>query len=265
MSPLWAIVPGCQDESACLEDCVSIAVAIMCKTPLPGQSKTRLSPPLHPDQCAEISACFISDLAQTIHALAADGVAGGAVYTPLGSETRLRALLPDGFELTLQSDGVLGDRLLRGTADLLEKGHNGVILVNSDSPTLPLSILRSAVTAVRGRDCVVLSPAIDGGYTLIGLSKPHAHLFANIPWSTPDVYELTLVRAAEIGLPVVNVPGWYDVDDASSLEMLEAELSGHPLAFTMQRGANAPVTRAFLSRLGRTMGNSRVAFQRDHA
>ena len=68
---------------------------------------------------------------------------------------------------------------------------------------------------MRRGDNVVLSPAADGGYTLIGLSKPHARLFADIPWSTSEVYRLTLERAREIGLPVVEVPGWYDVDDAS--------------------------------------------------
>ena len=67
--------------------------------------------------------------------------------------------------------------------------------------------------AAAGEDAVVLGPAIDGGYTLIGLSRPHARVFEDIPWSTPDVYRLTIERAAEIGVPVVNVPRWYDVDD----------------------------------------------------
>jgi uncharacterized protein len=227
---------------------LSIAVAIMCKTPESGQSKTRLSPPLHPDECAEISACFISDLARTIDGLTADGVVGCAVYTPLGSEAALRKLLPNGFALTKQSDGAFGERLLQGIVDLLSQGHEGVILVNSDSPTLPLSILRAAVEAVRSGDCVVLSPAHDGGYTLIGLSKPHERLFADIPWSTNAVYELTLVRARESGLPVVNVPGWYDVDDAGSLKMLEDELLDRPMSFSNVPGASAPATRAFLSR-----------------
>ncbi len=227
---------------------MTIAVAIMCKTPQPGQSKTRLSPPLQPEECAEISACFITDLASTINALTGDGMVGCAVYTPIGSEACLRTLLPDGFDLTLQSDGTFGERLLQGVIDLLAKGHDGAILINSDSPTLPLSILRDAVAAVRSRDCVVLSPAFDGGYTLIGLSKPHARLFANIPWSTSAVYDLTLIRARELGLPVVNVPGWYDVDDATSLQILEDELAGQTWSYSNIQGARAPATRAFLER-----------------
>ena len=226
-----------------------VAVAIVCKTPAAGKSKTRLSPPLRPEECAAISSCFIRDLSQTIQSLAEDGdVQGCAVYTPFGSEAALRQMVPDAFELTLQGEGDLGARLLKGTLDLLEAGYGGAILVNSDSPTLPKAILRAAVDAVRQGDNVVLSPALDGGYTLIGLSSPHARLFEDMPWSTEDVYRLTLARAAELGLPVVPVPGWYDVDDEASFRMLEDEVDGHRPAFASTHlvAAAAPATRNFV-------------------
>ncbi len=226
-----------------------VAVAIICKTPMAGKSKTRLSPTLLPDECAEISRCFIRDLSTTIEALAVDGdVAPCAVYTPLGSEQALRRLLPYGVKLFLQGEGDLGARLLKGTTDLLAAGYAGAVLINSDSPTLPKAIMRLAVDAVRQGDNVVLSPAFDGGYTLVGLSRPHARLFEDIPWSTADVYRLTLQRAREIGLPVVNVPGWYDVDDATSFRMLEDEFEGIKPAFAPAHitGAEAPATRRFL-------------------
>ena len=226
-----------------------VAVAIMCKTPAPGASKTRLSPPLRPEECAAISACFIRDLSGTIQSLADGGTAVGyAVYTPAGTEKALRSLLPADFGLALQCEGDFGARLLQGTRDLLAAGHAGAILVNSDSPTLPVSILRDAVAAVQRGDNVTLSPAVDGGYTLIGLSHPHARLFEDIPWSTADVYRLTLERARDIGLPVETVQGWYDVDDAASFRMLEDELAGKQLSF-MEAGtqsASAPATRQFV-------------------
>jgi rSAM/selenodomain-associated transferase 1 len=227
----------------------TVAAAIVCKTPMAGQSKTRLSPPLRPEECAAISSCFISDVSSTIQSLADDGdVTGYAVYTPRGSEAALRGLLPDRFVLMPQGEGDLTARLIEATADLLEAGHAGAILVNSDSPTLPKAILREAVDAVRRGDNVVLSPAFDGGYTLVGLSRPHARLFADIPWSTGEVYRTTLERAREIGLPVINVPGWYDVDDAASLRMLEDELSGQRPAFLPSHlvVAPAPATRQFM-------------------
>ena len=224
----------------------TVAVAIMCKTPESGKSKTRLSPPLQPDECAAISACFIRDLSATIGSLADDGdVTGYALYTPVGSEGLLRSLIPAHFEIAPQRGDGFGERLMHGTNDLL-KTHAGAILVNSDSPTLPRSILRAAVDAVQSGDNVVLSPADDGGYTLIGLSRLHVRLFDDIPWSTSAVHRLTVERAAEIGLPVVNVPGWYDVDDAASLRMLEDEFTGRRPTFAETRGADAPATQGFL-------------------
>ncbi len=227
----------------------SIAVAIVCKTPIAGQSKTRLSPPLRADQCAALSACFIRDISNTIQSLIADDdVIGYALYTPQGSEALLRPLLPPGFRLLAQNDGGLGARLIKGAADLLAVGHVGIVLVNSDAPTLPTTVLRKAVDAVR-RDCeVVLSPALDGGYTLIGLSRLHTKLFVNIPWSTADVYRATLDRARELGLAIENVPGWYDVDDAASLQILADELSGRfPICARHDLiGTDAPATRKFM-------------------
>ena len=227
----------------------TVAVGIVCKTPAAGFSKTRLSPPLRPEECAVLSACFIRDLAETVHAASLDGQATPyAVYTPAGSEDALRTLLPAGFRLLLQCDGDLGTRLLAAMAALLGAGHAGAILVNADSPTLPPSILQAAVEAVLREDAMVLGPATDGGYTLIGLSRPHGRIFADIPWSTPDVYRLTIKRAEEIGLPVVNVPLWYDVDDEETLRVLEAELAGRPPSFAPPgiMGAPAQATRRFL-------------------
>jgi rSAM/selenodomain-associated transferase 1 len=225
---------------------MSIAVGIFCKTPSPGASKTRLSPPLTPDECAALSACFIRDLAATIaDVAAADDVVPYAIYTPAGSEAALQTLLPPVFRLLLQAEGDFTVRVIAATRGLLAN-HDGAILVNSDSPTLPVSILRSAIDATR-RGGLVLSPALDGGYTLIGVSALHEQLYRDIPWSTPQVYAATLARAEEIGMPVTNVPGWYDVDDAASLALLRDELAGKPLGFTQIKGASATATRAFLA------------------
>lgn len=238
----------------------SIAVAIICKTPMAGFSKTRLSPPLRPEDCAALSECFIRDLAATVRSLVnmrADlgEVAGYAAYTPVGSEQELCAMLPPEFRLLAQSEGDLGARLLHATRDLLAAGHSGAILVNSDSPTLPQPILADAVRALRNSDNAVLSPALDGGYTLIGLTKPHAHLFADIPWSTPQVCRLTLQRAREIALPVTSLAQWYDIDDEYTFRLLQAELAGERLEFAApgMAGADAPCTRQFLARRIATM------------
>ena len=224
----------------------TVAIGIFCKTPTPGLSKTRLSPPLRPDECAAISACFIRDLTATIAEVVRDGTSVGyAVYTPLGTETALRTLLPPGFRLLPQCEGDFGVRLMTATRDLL-RTHAGAIMVNADSPTLPASILSAAVSATRRGNAVVLSPALDGGYTLIGVSHMHPRLYEDIPWSTAAVFQKTVERAAGIDLPVVTVPGWYDVDDAASLAVLQSELSGEPPFADAFPGAEAPATRAHL-------------------
>jgi rSAM/selenodomain-associated transferase 1 len=229
-------------------DVRSVAVGIFCKTPAAGFSKTRLSPPLEPEDCSAISACFIRDLASTIHSLGGN-VAPYAVYTPAGTEPALRGLLPPSFRLLLQCDGEFGTRLSHAVSSLLQAGHAGAILVNADSPTLPAPILQAAVDALLTEDAVVLSPSFDGGYTLVGLSRPHPEIFVDIPWSTSQVHRLTMQRAAEIDVPVINIPGWYDVDDDQTLQMLHAELAGQRLPFADPglTGADAPATRRFLA------------------
>jgi rSAM/selenodomain-associated transferase 1 len=225
----------------------TIAVGIFCKTPAAGLSKTRLSPPLRLDECAALSACFIRDIAETIGDVAQGaGATGYAVYTPRGTEDVLRELLPPEFRLHAQCDGDFGARVATAMRELLAR-HAGVILVNADSPTLPASILREALSAVQAGNSIVLSPALDGGYTLIGLPVMREELFVDIPWSMPTVYADTVARAGALGLPVVNVAGWYDVDDPASLDLLLAELAGRNLSFTSLRGARASATRKHLA------------------
>jgi rSAM/selenodomain-associated transferase 1 len=228
----------------------TIGIAVLCKTPEAGRSKTRLSPPLLPEQCAEMSACFIRDLTANLQSLCGDGgMAGYAVYTPVGSEERLRRLLPAEFGLVIQSDGGFDRRLRTAVEDILALGHHGAIIINSDSPTLPPGIVADAAACLLDGDCVALSPAIDGGYTLIGLTQVHRRLFEDIPWSTEVVHRLTEERAAEIGLKVCNVAPWYDVDDAASLHLLGRELSGQRPAFARAEHpvAPAPATKAYLA------------------
>jgi hypothetical protein len=234
-----------------------VAIGLFCKTPAAGRSKTRLSPPLAPEECSEISTCFIRDLAASVAAVAeATEAAPVAIYTPAGTEHQLRSLLPPSFSLLLQDEGELGQRLTVAVRQLLDAGHRGVILLNSDSPTLPLSVLRDAVRALQRDACVVLAPATDGGYTLIGVTEPHRALFTDMPWSTPAVFELSLARARTLGLPVVTLPLWYDVDDAATLDLLERELAGTspPFAAPGLVGADAPATRAFMARRGAKSG-----------
>ena len=124
-----------------------------------------------------------------------------------------------------------------------------MLLVNSDSPTLPPALLEQAASALRaGGDRVVFGPATDGGYYLVGLKAAHPRLFAGIAWSTGDVLARSLARAAEIGLSAHLLDPWYDVDDFDSLAILRAEIAGHaPACARGLRGGPAAATRALLA------------------
>jgi glycosyltransferase A (GT-A) superfamily protein (DUF2064 family) len=109
-------------------------------------------------------------------------------------------------------------------------------------------LLREAVEALRRPgERVIFGPALDGGYTLIGLKGRAPDLFADIPWSTADVLSASLARAASAGLPAALIDPWYDVDDEESLAWLIAEIRGERLEGLTMSGAHAPATRAVLA------------------
>ncbi len=226
------------------------AIGVICKAPRVGLAKTRLIPRLGSERAAKLSACFLQDIAASITSLAASmDVRGYAIFAPRDAETELRAIMPSQFGLLCHSDGNLGRVLLGATRELLAQGHSCVVLVNSDSPTLPTGRLREAMEhlSVSG-DRVVLGPATDGGYYLIGLKTAHPRLFEDVTWGSDAVLAETLSRAMEIGLPVVRLAAWYDVDDAESFTILKAELRGQSPEFAGGGGARA--TRAFLASIG---------------
>jgi len=230
----------------------SCALGIMAKAPSAGIVKTRLTPPLIPEEAAMLSSCFLRDTVNNIQGLRtirrADGV---IVYTPANEIRAFIGLAPKDFQLLAQRGETLGDRLLNATSDLLAMGYDSTCLVNSDSPTLPTAILESAIDALEpDGDRLVLGPAEDGGYYLIGLKRAHQILFDRIAWSTSEVLAHTIDRSRQISLDVVMLPSWYDVDDTSTLNRLCTELfcpdessrNGHNIYA-------APFTREYLGNL----------------
>lgn len=245
------------------------ALGVMIRTPRVGASKTRLVPPLTPTEAAELSVCFLRDTAANICAAAATaeviragGAAGVAVYTPAGSKQQLAALLPAQFQLLAQRGADLSARLQHATTDLLRAGYESLCLLGADSPTLPQAVLAAAVTELaRAGDRIVLGPAHDGGYYLIGLKRPHLHLFTGIDWSTERVLAQTIARAEELKLEVGLLPAWYDVDDAASLarlcaELCQAQTDGDDCSGPV--GYSAPHTRALLADLLAREGRARI-------
>ncbi len=222
------------------------ALTVMAKAPRPGQVKTRLSPPLTLEQTAALNICFLKDTTENLASVAAS--AGLISYTPVGDEALFAGLLPETFALVAQRGDGFGERLLAAAEDILAIGYGSVCLIDSDSPTVPASAFAQAVEALqRPGDRVVLGPSEDGGYYLIGLKVAHREPFEQITWSTSSVYEETVARCVAAGIDVVTLPTWYDVDDAQTLAVLEAELlDGVRPEFTSVQGYPAPHTRSYL-------------------
>ena len=227
----------------------------MAKAPRPGHSKTRLSPPLSLAAAASMGAAFLRDTTENI-ALAARtaSVQGYVAYAPAGLEALFAGHLADDTRLLL-ADGQgtmppgvqgFGRCLLHAIRSLLQAGHPAACVLNADGPTLPTEILVRAAHALEAPgDRAVLGPADDGGYYLLGLKAPHPELFEDIEWSTGAVAAQTRARAAAIGLELVELPPWYDVDDGAALaRLLEAFRVPSGRAFA------APATRACAERLG---------------
>jgi rSAM/selenodomain-associated transferase 1 len=233
------------------------AIAVMAKAPRPGQVKTRLVPPLSPSSASALSASFLRDITENIAVAARDAAIQSYVaYAPAGFAQSFEGMLADGTRLVL-ADGIgisvsgvegFGRSLLHAAQALFAKGHGAVCLLNSDSPTLPTRLLVEAASALaEAGDRVVLGPADDGGYYVVGLKAAHVHLFQNISWSTENVAEETRVRARALGLPVVELDTWYDVDDAASLRRLCRELGSGAAGGLSPY--SAPATADCLSRL----------------
>jgi len=224
------------------------AIAVMAKAPRVGDAKTRLVPPLSAAEAARLSACFIRDATENIAAAAQQAaIAGYIAYSPPDAAAEFAPLLAEGTRLLPSRRNGLGASLYDAVEDLLAAGYGSTCLVNSDSPTLPTSLLVDAARALSfPDDRIVLGPAEDGGYYLIGLKQAHARLFDDVAWSTPLVFAQTVERAREIGLEPLVLPMWYDVDDAESLHRLNAELLGEGDQGDRGAAYRAPHTAAFL-------------------
>jgi uncharacterized protein len=223
----------------------SCAIGVMAKTPRPGFSKTRLCPPLRPEQAAALSAAFLRDTTINIaQAALSVPVAGYAAYAPSGTEEALIPHVAEGTVCVLADGSVpipqgvegFGRCLLHAILQMFAAGHAAACVLSSDTPTLPIQFLVTAVNALLAGNHrrVVLGACDDGGYYLLGMRFPHARLFADIAWSTSSVAATTRTRAAELGLDLVELPPWYDVDDAAALERLVRDSAGYDALWTRQ-------------------------------
>lgn len=208
-------------------------LGIFVKQPVPGQVKTRIAAALGVEAATAVYAAFISDVADRFRETADHRVLCFSPATPDAREYFLQVAAGD-YQLSPQPEGSLGDRMSRFfehqfpasevAAGCAESGAGGrVVLIGSDSPTLPRGFVERAFEALRTHQCV-LGPATDGGYYLIGQGERSQPIFNGIDWSTPAVLEQTIRQIDELGLHISLLPPWYDVDTPEDWQLLRGHI-----------------------------------------
>lgn len=206
-------------------------LVMVAKEPIPGRCKTRLCPPLDLSMAAALYECFLRNLTARLQGLVRPGRSAGIAYTTESDPAYFGSRVPADFRLMAQEGPDLGTRLPAVARICLREPGDRVVILSSDSPTLPPAFLESAFDELERHD-VVLGPCDDGGYYLVGLRAYTTAIFERITWSTERVLRETLERAETAGLSVGLLPAWYDIDTATDLERLRAALTleyGPPL------------------------------------
>ena len=198
---------------------------IFLKAPQPGTVKTRLGL----GGAAE-SAAYQRLVGQVLQEMAVfNGVE--LRFAPADAEKEIRPWLKDGWTAAPQGDGDLGDRMHLAFGEAFGKGAKRVVIIGSDCPYVSAGDIRAAWKALDTSD-LVLGPAEDGGYWLIGLRQEQPGLFANMPWSSKQVFSETIGRAKALGLKTSLLRTLSDVDTREDWEkFISAEALGqrpHP-------------------------------------
>ncbi len=194
------------------------ALILFGRLPEPGRVKTRLSPPLSPAQCLAVHEWLLRHALKRLAPLPVARLWQWAGRTDAGHETLLRQARRMGWRLAPQASGDLGARMRHALESALRR-YRRVVLVGSDCPGLSPKYIEQALAAL-DRTPLVLGPAIDGGYVLIGMTRrglAARGIFEDMPWGTPEVLPLTLSRARLAGLAPARLPPLADVDHDTDL------------------------------------------------
>ena len=187
-------------------------LGIFVRSPIAGEVKSRLAPVVDAPHARDLYLAFVADLVARL----ASSKHRPTIFLAGDRTTELLAILDARWPIEPQGEGTLGDRMVAAFAHLLKEPGDRAVIVGSDSPDLPLPFLKRAFHALKHRD-VVLGPAMDGGYYLIGLRASAPRLFDGIHWGSSTVFDETLDAIERERLSMSVLPPWYDVDDPGAL------------------------------------------------
>lgn len=221
------------------------ALVLMAKAPIEGEVKTRLIGALTAEDAKLLYVAFLSDTFTLMEAVMTEREELSLVlcYTPEGAEEAFEEVEREGSLMIAQHGKDLGERLANCFADVFALGFDSAIVIGGDSPTLPEEIVMEAFDSLETEKDVVVVPAEDDGYCLIGMRKLHKAVFQKIPWSTGGVMAATEAQAKKAKLSLIVGPTWYDIDGPEELERLKQELGATK--------GTARFTRRFLKELAK--------------
>jgi hypothetical protein len=195
-------------------------LVVFVKAPRPGQVKTRLATTLG----AAAAATAYRALTERVLANVRELPGVELRFAPDDALAEIQPWLQPGRHARPQGEGDLGTRLERAFAEAFADGARRVVLIGSDCPAVTASDIRAAWHTLDDAD-LVLGPALDGGYWLIGLSQPQPALFHEIPWSTDAVFAFTRQRARELRLRTALLRELADVDTLEDWMAFQASLA----------------------------------------
>jgi len=213
-------------------------VVVLAKYPRPGRVKTRLARAIGSEAACALYRAFVLDLARRLRRQRADL---WWAYAPARAPF---AALVGSRRCFAQRPGDLGTRIAHALAVVRRHGYGAAIAIGADMPHVSRRALAAAARALaRGAD-VVLGPARDGGYYLIGVRASQPVLFRDVPWGTARVLDVTRRRCRRLGLTLVEVATGFDVDEARDLAPFRGVVQSRPREF--------PCSRRVLARLAAT-------------
>jgi uncharacterized protein len=191
-------------------------LGIFAKQPLPATVKTRLARETSPAWAAQVAAALLADVLARLAQLPARRV---IAFAPAAARAWFENAAQGGFELEPQTDGDLGQRLQAFYESQYAQRAEAIVVIGTDSPTLPVAFIEEAFDRLQTAD-LVLGPAGDGGYYLIGSGRRLPPVFDGIAWSSPTVLGETVRRLAGASWRLALLPPWYDVDTLADWQML---------------------------------------------
>jgi uncharacterized protein len=183
-------------------------ILIFARPALRGKVKTRLARTVGEDRALQVYVALFEHTLREVMNTGIDSFIWWSESTP--------AATPQGVGSALQKGSDLGERMLNAITGSIGEKPSPVCLIGTDCPGISAALLHHAVEMLARND-VVIGPATDGGYYLIGMNQPHPYLFEQMPWSTPEVFGETLRRCRELGLSVGTLPVMSDIDDENDL------------------------------------------------